>query len=350
VAATAKSDLLEHAAVHIQPAESLLTVEDLTVSVPSGAARADAVRGASFTLSRGEIIGLVGESGSGKTLTCRSILGVLPPGCEVTGGRIVFGGTDLASLNAKGWEKVHGTRIGAIFQDPASYLNPSLSVGRQLAEVLRLKGGLSRAKARKRAVELFEAIGLLRPHFVYHQLPSELSGGMLQRVMIAIAISCNPELIVADEATTALDVVTQAEVIRLLVELRDSFSLSILFVSHDLAVVADLCERIVVFYGGEVVEVGAKDAIVSAPLHPYTDALLRVGSPISRAGKSETIPGQPPGVGEVRPGCRFAGRCAYEIDRCTQGPVPLVEVGGGRSVRCCRADELQLAGGRKIDA
>jgi peptide/nickel transport system ATP-binding protein len=331
------------------PEDILLSVDGLAITVPSEFGPSVAVRGASFRVRRAEAVGLVGESGSGKTLTCRAVLGVLPPGCTVTAGSIHLHGQDLGSLRPKQWQKIHGSKIGAIFQDPASYLNPSIAVGKQLAEVLRVKGGLGRKAAKVRAIELMEAIGLQHPRFVYHQIPSELSGGMLQRIMIAIAIACEPELIVADEATTALDVVTQAEVLNLLKELRTRLGISVLFVSHDLAVVAELCDRIVFFYAGEVVEVGEKHAMVGRPLHPYTEALLRVGSPKSRTGELESIPGQPPAVGTRLPGCRFADRCSYAEDRCIDDPVPLRELSADRWVRCIRADELALVGGDLVD-
>ncbi|MDO9354471.1 MAG: ABC transporter ATP-binding protein, partial [Solirubrobacteraceae bacterium] len=201
-------------------ADPLLSVHDLRVSVPGASGPVDAVHGVGFTLARGASLGLVGESGSGKTLTCRAILGALPGACEVSGGSIELDGDDLTRLDAKGWRALHSTRIGAVFQDPASYLNPSLSVGRQLAEVLRVKGGLGRREAKARAIELLGAVGLKRPESVYARIPAELSGGMQQRAMLAIAISCDPDLLIADEPTTALDVKTQAEIVVLLRELR----------------------------------------------------------------------------------------------------------------------------------
>jgi len=328
--------------ISLGPSGTLLAIKGLAITVPGPKGRVEAIHGAAFDVRPGEAVGLVGESGSGKTLTCRAVLGVLPRGCEVSKGSVSFAGTDLVSMSKREWQDLRGTRMGAIFQDPASYLNPSLSVGDQLREVLQVKAGLTRRGAKKRAIELFEAVGLRQPGRVYHQIPGELSGGMLQRVMIAIAISCEPDLIVADEATTALDVITQAEIIELLRSLVQERMVSVLFVSHDLAVVAELCDRIVVFYGGEVVESGDRERIMSAPQHPYTEALLRVGSMRARSGGLDTIPGQPPVVGEVRPGCRFAGRCGFELDVCSQGPVPLTETSPGRWVRCVRADELRL--------
>ncbi len=209
-----------------------------------------------------------------------------------------------------------------MFQDPASYLNPNLTVGSQVAEVLRVKRGLSRARAHEKAVELLTAVGLRQAARVFHQIPAELSGGMLQRVMIAIAISCDPELLIADEATTALDVTIQAEIIELIKDLRDQRGLAVLFVSHDLAVIRELCDRVVVFYAGEVVEAGPVEEIIERPRHPYTQALLRVASVGDfQRRELEVIPGQPPQVGAQITGCRFAERCPAAVDACRVGEI-----------------------------
>jgi oligopeptide/dipeptide ABC transporter ATP-binding protein len=320
----------------------LLSLDDLHISVHDGAATA--IRGVSLGIRPGEIVGLVGESGSGKTLTCRAALGVLPAGCLIDRGSMTFDGHDLTTLSRRGWEDVHGSHMGAVFQDPASYLNPSITVGNQLAEVLRVKLGLSRRAARERSIELLTAVGLHQPGHVFHQIPAELSGGMLQRVMIAIAISCDPELLVADEATTALDVTIQAEIIDLLRRLRDERGLAVLFVSHDLAVVAELCDRVVVFYAGEVVESGPAAEIIERPRHPYTQALLAVASVGDfRRRELRVIAGQPPPVGADITGCRFAGRCPLAADGCRSGPIAPVTVGDQHEVRCVQAQEAWSA-------
>jgi peptide/nickel transport system ATP-binding protein len=323
------------------PSGDVLRVEDLHISVHHGAATA--VRGADLRVRAGETVGLVGESGSGKTLTCRAALGVLPPGCAVESGRVVFEGADVTAAGRKTWEAIHGSRIGAVFQDPASYLNPSLTVGQQLVEVLRVKVGLSRKAARARAVELLAAVGLRDPARVATQIPAELSGGMLQRVLIAIAISCDPALLIADEATTALDVTIQAEVIELLLGLRAERNMAILFVSHDLAVIAELCDRVVVFYAGEVVETGPTEEILRRPRHPYTQALLRVAS-VGDYGRRtlEVIDGQPPAVGTDLPGCRFAARCPFATEACTAAPVAARSVAPGHDLRCLRAEDPEV--------
>lgn len=323
-------------------APEVLKVDNLHITVQYGAVTA--VRGASLTVRAGEVVGLVGESGSGKTLTCRAALGVLPPGCEISEGEISFGGEDVTNLSRREWERVHGSGMGAVFQDPASYLNPSLTVGSQVAEVLRVKLRLSRHRAHQRTLELFTAVGLHHPGRVFHQIPSELSGGMLQRIMIAIAISCDPRLLIADEATTALDVTIQAEIIELLRDLRDRTGLAVLFVSHDLAVIRELCDRVAVFYAGEVVETGTVEEIIERPAHPYTQALLRVASVGDfRRRELQVIPGQPPQVGEYVTGCQFAPRCLGAIDACRTGQLPVHETAPGHLVRCARADDESLA-------
>jgi peptide/nickel transport system ATP-binding protein len=322
---------------------ALLSVDDLHVSVHDGAATA--IRGVSLNVTPGEIVGLVGESGSGKTLTCRAVLGVLPPGCAVERGSVEFAGVDLTNLSRRDWEQVHGGHVGAVFQDPASYLNPAIAVGQQLAEVLRVKQRLGRRAAHARTIELFGAVGLRDPGRVFHQIPAELSGGMLQRVMIAIAISCDPQLLVADEPTTALDVTIQAEVIELLLRLRDQRGLAVLFVSHDLAVITQLCDRIVVFYAGEVVESGPAQQIAQHPRHPYTQALLRVAS-VGDFGRREleVIPGQPPPVGADIVGCRFADRCPVAMPACRAAAVEPVLVSCRHDVRCLRARDTDSVG------
>lgn len=321
--------------------QPVLEVSDLQVSVGDHLV---AVRDVTFAIGRGESVGLVGESGSGKTLTCRAVLGLLPATGHVDHGRITLGATELNGATRRTWNDVRGTRLGAVFQDSASYLNPSLTVGHQLAEQLRVKAGLDRRAARARAVELFGEVGLHDPAAVFHRYPHELSGGMQQRVLIAIAVSCEPELLIADEATTALDVVIQAEILDLLARLRRTHGLSLLLVTHDLAVVAETCERVLVMYGGQVVESGPTQQVLDDPQHPYTRALMGVATTGSWERRAlEVIPGQPPAAGEELPGCRFAPRCRWATETCTAGPVPLEDLGGGRAARCVRVDDV-LAG------
>jgi ABC-type dipeptide/oligopeptide/nickel transport system ATPase component len=235
---------------------------------------AAAVERISFTLRPGQALGIVGESGSGKTITCRALLGILPELFEVTEGTITIDGRDTASLSNKEWTALRGTTISAVFQDPATYLNPSIPVGKQLEEILRVKRRLKRREARAAAVELLDAVRIREPEYVFQQYPYELSGGMLQRVLIAAAVSCEPTVLIADEATTALDVTVQAEILDLLTDLKDRLGLALIVVSHDLAVVAQLCEEVLVMKTGEIVEQGPVDEILYSPKHEYTKLLL----------------------------------------------------------------------------
>lgn len=251
--------------------EPLLAVRNLQVGVV-GAQRL--VHGVSFELHAGATLGIVGESGSGKSLTCHALLGILPPGLAVTAGAALYRGADLTRLNRRAWKPLRGARISAVFQDPASYLNPSIPVGRQLDEALRCCLPLSRAEARQRGLELFAKVGLRHPQAVYQQYPFELSGGMLQRVLIAIAVSAGPEILIADEATTALDVTVQAEVLDLLAELKRDLNLALILVSHDLAVVTQVCEQVIVMREGVIIEAGTTAQVLADPQHPYTRSLV----------------------------------------------------------------------------
>ncbi len=250
---------------------SELSVDELRIATRDGG---EIVKGVSFRVSPGTTTGIVGQSGSGKSLTCRALLGILPDNLEITGGGIRFGDEDLLSLDYEAWRRVRGPRIAAVFQDPASYLNPSISVGRQLAEAFRVHLGASRSEARIAAVELFERIGLRDPERVYHQYAFELSGGMLQRVLIAAAIAADPQVFIADEATTALDVTVQAEILDLIAELRESAGLAVVMVSHDLAVVAQICDEVLVMKEGNVVEHGSTADVLFRPQHEYTRFLI----------------------------------------------------------------------------
>jgi peptide/nickel transport system ATP-binding protein len=253
-----------------QPEQPLLSVTDLMLSASAG----PLVHGVSFSLPRRGTLGIVGESGSGKTLTCRSLLGILPTAVQVSSGSIRFDGQELADLDYRGWQSLRGTRIGAVFQDPGSYLNPSIPVGSQLAEVLRVKSRLGRRASKDRTIELLAEMGLREPTRVFSQYPHELSGGMLQRVLIAIALSENPQLLIADEATTALDMTIQAEVLDVFAQLRATRDLALILVSHDLAVVAQVCDQVVVIRDGRIVEAGRTGDVLRNPQHEYTRSLV----------------------------------------------------------------------------
>ncbi|MFG1925156.1 ABC transporter ATP-binding protein [Cryptosporangium sp. NPDC048952] len=232
------------------------------------------VHGISFDLTPGKVVGIVGESGSGKTLTCRAALGILPEHFVVSEGTIEIEGRDITGLSPAEWTGLRGSTISAVFQDPASYLNPSMRVGAQIAEVVRVKLRVSRREARRRSVELLAAVHLRNPALVYEQYPYELSGGMLQRVLIAAAIAADPAVLIADEATTALDVIVQAEILDLLADLRERTGLALLVVSHDLAVIAQLCDEVLVLRDGEVVERGTTADVLHDPQHEYTRLLI----------------------------------------------------------------------------
>ena len=251
---------------------AVLTLTDLRIH--DDLSDTELVHGVSLRLERGRVVGIVGESGSGKSLTCRAVLGILPDLIEVSGGSVTLLGRDTAGLTTRDWTTLRGASIAAVFQDPASYLNPSITVGKQLQEVLRVRKGLRRAEARQRAVELFDAVHLRDPEQVYRQYVHELSGGMLQRVLIAIAISLEPEILIADEPTTALDATVQAEILDLLAELTERLGLSVVLVSHDLAVVSQLCDEVLVMRDGHVIEQGPTAEVLRAPREQYTRLLV----------------------------------------------------------------------------
>jgi ABC-type glutathione transport system ATPase component len=245
------------------------------VSIASRITSERIVHGVTFSLRRGRAIGIVGESGSGKTLTCRAALGILPKVFQISGGTIALNGRNIATFSRKDWSEARGAVISGVFQDPASYLNPAIRVGKQIEEIFRVKGRLPRRPAKTKVLQLFESLHLRDPELVFEQYPQELSGGMVQRVLIASAIALDPAVLIADEATTALDVTVQADILDLLVDLRRRTGLALLVVSHDLAVVAQLCDEVLVMRSGEVLESGSVDEILRRPRHGYTQSLVR---------------------------------------------------------------------------
>jgi ABC-type glutathione transport system ATPase component len=259
--------------VTVPTAGAILSARDLQITDRSTGR--EIVHGLSFELTPGKVTGIVGESGSGKTLTCRAVLGILPDQLEVSGGNVTLAGHDIASLNGRQWTELRGSTISAVFQDPASYLNPSIPAGSQIAEVIRVKKKVRRREARQQALELLSSVQLRNPQRVYSQYAHELSGGMLQRVLIAAAIAADPKVLIADEATTALDVTVQAAILDLLADLQARTGLALLLVSHDLAVVAQLCDEVLVMRDGEVVEQGATADVLYTPQHDYTRLLIR---------------------------------------------------------------------------
>jgi oligopeptide/dipeptide ABC transporter ATP-binding protein len=298
----------------------LIRIEDLKVEFRTEAGRFRAVDGVSLAIHAGETVGLVGESGSGKTVTALAIMRLMDPRAEVVGGRIWFKEDDLLRKSEAEMRGVRGRRIAMIFQEPMTSLNPSYTVGEQVAEVFRYQLHTTRSDAKRRALDVFDRVKLPSARTVYAKYPHELSGGMRQRVMIAAALACKPDMLIADEPTTALDVSIQAQILALLREIQAGLGMAVLFISHNLEVVAELCKRVAVIYGGRLVEIGSVDALFQSPAHPYTEGLLRSipqrGQPLQPIAGAIFDPQTPPA------GCRFHPRCPHARDRCsTDAPV-----------------------------
>jgi oligopeptide transport system ATP-binding protein len=311
-------------------AEPLLEVRDLAVRIQGRAGEVQAVNGIGFTLEAGQTLGLVGESGSGKSQTALALLGLQAPGARLSGS-IRFEGRELLGLPEREWNRLRGDRIGLVFQDPMTSLNPCLRVGTQLAEVLVRHRGLSQAQALAECARMLDAVRIAGAAARLRQYPHEFSGGMRQRVMIAMALLCRPALLVADEPTTALDVTVQAEILALLGELREAFGLALLLISHDLDVVAEVCERVLVLYAGRVVESGPTASLLATPRHPYSAGLLaaRPRLDLLPGRPLQVIPGQPPDPARLPAGCAFAPRCPTAAPDCGTRPElrPLDEPG-----------------------
>jgi oligopeptide/dipeptide ABC transporter ATP-binding protein len=314
---------------------ALLDVKDLRTSFHTEEGVARAVDGISFQVARGEVLGVVGESGSGKSVTALSIMRLVQePGRIADTSRIDFDGRDLTGLTEREMRGVRGNDIAMIFQEPMTSLNPVYPVGDQISEAVRLHAGLGRKEARARAIELLRLVGIPVPERRVDEYPHQLSGGMRQRVMIAMALANEPDLLIADEPTTALDVTIQAQILELLLELRQRLGMGIILITHDLGVVAEVCDRVVVMYAGQVVETGPVREIFAQPAHPYTQGLLAaVPRPDQRGGKLAVIPGTVPSPVRWPHGCRFRARCPYAWDRCHEQP-SLLAVGPEQHARC----------------
>ncbi|WP_439099855.1 ABC transporter ATP-binding protein [Bradyrhizobium yuanmingense] len=318
-------------------AKRVLEVSDLRTVFWSRKARVHAVNDVSFHLDRGELLGVVGESGSGKSVTMMSMMKLLPmPPAKVVSGKVLLGDRDLLSLDTRELRKVRGAEIGFIFQDPMSSLNPVLTIGYQLMEPLREHLGLSKCKARKRAIELLSLVGIPLPQERINDYPHQFSGGMRQRVMIAIALACEPKVLIADEPTTALDVTIQAQILELVKKLRREIGMSIVWITHDLGVVAGIADRVMVMYGGLVVECAAVDDLFENPRHPYTRALLETLPRVDMAGNErlKNIAGLPPHLTAFPENCPFAPRCPHAFDRCHAERPPLMPVGERHEAAC----------------
>lgn len=313
-----------------------LEVKDLTTRFETQDGTVHAVTDVSFTLNKGEFLGVVGESGSGKSVTMMSLLRLIPmPPGEIVSGEAIFDEEDLLTLDKKALREVRGGRIGFVFQDPMTSLNPVVKVGPQITEALRLHRGMKSAEATERAIELLEMVGIPDASSQLKSYPHEFSGGMRQRAMIAIALACEPEVLVADEPTTALDVTIQAQIIEVVKDLRDKLDTAVIWITHDLGVIASLADRVVVMYGGQIVEEGQVDDLYGSPEHPYTKALLGSVPRLDQKGAElESIEGQPPSMYAAPTSCVFAPRCEYAYDRCLEENPTLVRTANDHQVAC----------------
>lgn len=317
--------------------EPILRINDLKVSFQSGKKFLPAVDGVSFELKDGEILGIVGESGSGKSVTSLAAMGLIPsPPGKIERGEIIFEGKDLTKISEKEWRKIRGNQISMIFQEPMTSLNPLFTVGNQLMEAIRLHTDLSKAAAKARSMELLKLVGIPRAEGILKEFPHQLSGGMRQRVMIAMAMACNPRVLIADEPTTALDVTIQAQILALMKDLNQKTNTSIILITHDLGVVAEICERVIVMYAGQIVEQGDVRKILKDPQHPYTKGLLKsVPNLTVKTNRLYSIPGTVPAPGTVHQGCRFAARCSEVFEQChLESPQLYKSEKDGHEVRC----------------
>ena len=321
--------------------EVFLSVRDLWVNYELKKETVHAVNGVSFDLAKGETLGLVGETGAGNSTIARSILGILqtPPGV-VKKGEILLNGVDLLKLSEEEMYDVRGNKITIIFQDPMTALNPVMSVGRQISEVIQLHNKVSDAEARKQAEEMLELVGI--PAERYVEYPHQFSGGMKQRVVIAIALACSPDLLLADEPTTALDVTIQAQMLDLMRNLHEKKGTSTILITHDLGVVAEMCDSVAVVYAGEIVEYGTLEQVFDNPSHPYTEGLFRALPSLDEdVDRLSPIEGLPPDPTDLPKGCKFNPRCPYATDACREGEIPVIDLGGGHQCKCLRAKEWE---------
>ncbi|MCF6409203.1 ABC transporter ATP-binding protein [Pseudalkalibacillus salsuginis] len=321
--------------------EHILEVKNLHVSFDTFAGEVQAVRGVDIKLNKGETLAIVGESGSGKSVTSKSIMRLIPnPPGRITEGQILFQGKDLAKYSERQMQQVRGSEISMIFQDPMTSLNPTMTVGKQIMEGLRIHQKMSKSQATARAIELLKLVGIPNAEARLKQYPHQFSGGMRQRVVIAIALACNPKILIADEPTTALDVTIQAQILELMKDLQDKTGTAIILITHDLGVVANAAQRVAVMYGGQIVETGTVDEIFYKPKHPYTWGLL---ASMPKLGASDTdliaIPGSPPDLSDPPKGCPFAARCPHAMKVCVDHMPDHTEVSGSHKAACWLLDE-----------
>ncbi|AET67014.1 oligopeptide/dipeptide ABC transporter, ATP-binding protein [Desulfosporosinus orientis DSM 765] len=321
----------------MQHLQHLLEVDNLSTSFFTYAGEVRAVSGVSFHVDEGEALGIVGESGCGKSVTVQSVMRLIPnPPGKIVGGQIRFLGQDLVKLSEKQMTEIRGKSMGMIFQDPMTSLNPVLTIGRQMTEVLQRHEGIGKQEAMERAEKYLEMVGIPNAKRRLKQYPHEFSGGMRQRVMIALALLCNPKLLIADEPTTALDVTIQAQILELMKDLKQKINTSIILITHDLGVVAGLCSRIIVMYGGKIVESGTVHDIFKSPQHPYTWGLLKSVPRLDDQSRTKLLPinGTPPDLLQPPVGCGFTARCSYAMKICAEKPPEVTEICPGHQAAC----------------
>ena len=317
-------------------AETILEIKDLCVEFQTVEGTVHAVDHLNYTLHKGEKLGIVGESGSGKSVSSLGMMQLIPnPPGRITGGEILYHGKDLVKASEKEMQKIRGNEISMIFQEPMTSLNPIIKCGKQIAESLRLHRGMKKKEAMEEAVRMMRAVGIANPEVRAHEYPHQMSGGMRQRVMIAMALACQPQILIADEPTTALDVTIQAQILDLIRELNESMGTSVVFITHDLGVVSELCDTVIVMYTGHIVEQAPVKELFEGPKHPYTKGLLNAIPKITRERNPlETIEGMVPNPTERIEGCSFSPRCPYATDQCRKAGPPMAELSDGRLVRC----------------
>ena len=327
--------------------EKILEVKDLNVTFHARGQEIRAVRGVSLEVCPGEILGIVGESGSGKSVTMKAVLGILPENASIKAESLKLSGTEMTKLSEEEYRKLRGTQMTMIFQDPMTALDPVMTVGKHMEEVLKRNGGLkSKEEIRKKSIEMLDKEGIPDPQSRLKQYPHEFSGGMRQRVLIAMALACNPKMLIADEPTTALDVTIQAQILDLLQELEEQYHTSIVLITHDMGVVATVCQRVAIMYGGLIMETGTSDEIFYDPKHPYTKALLRAipSTELKEGERLQAIEGLPPSLVNPPAGCPFAERCEYASERCAQQLPEYYEFSGTHRAMCHLYDQAQTNG------
>jgi len=328
---------------------ALLEIRNLYLEFKTSRGDLKALNGINFDVQKGEVLGLVGETGCGKTVTGLTILHLLSRSASITNGEILLDGVDLLKLPKAEMEKARGSQIAMIFQDPSSSLNPVFTIGEQMMRVIRRHTELSKSNAKKHAAEMLQAVGLPDVERILESYPHQLSGGQQQRVMIAMALSCHPRLLIADEPTTALDVTIQAQILKLISQLQKEFDISVILITHNLGVVAQTCDRLVILYAGRVAEVGTTRQVFKSPQHPYSHGLLNaVPRPGNRGQKMAVIPGVVPSNPGALVGCPFAPRCEFAFERCTREVPALFAISEGHSSACFLADTTSTQSGGSL--